>query len=105
VSMARPLALALALLVVVLGLAACDWHGHDDGQCDLVVVNDSSCDLKVMVDGWEAGTVRADSVRTIDDIGAGRHVVESVNRSGVVVERRTIELSHGEDYYWRITSC
>jgi hypothetical protein len=104
--MMRKLSFALALLALVVGVASCHWRTNDDdAQCDLVVVNDSSCDLKIMVDGWEAGVVREHSVRTVDDIGSGRHIIETVDRNGTVVQRRYIELSRGEDYFWRVTSC
>lgn len=93
--------MALALVVV---LAGCRDSFHDS-QCDIFIANDSSCDLTIYVDGWEAGLVRADRTRTVNDVGTGRHILEAVDRTGRVVERRTLDLARGEDYYWRISSC
>ena len=76
-----------------------------DSECDLVVLNDSACNLTVYVDGREAFEVKAGSDRTLDDIGPGRHVVETLSTGGRLVERRSIELTTGEDYYWIVDHC
>jgi hypothetical protein len=99
-----PLRLVLCLLLVGLSIS-CHWHEEGDRSCDLIVINDSHCDLKVFVDGWDAGLVREGAVRTVDDIGSGRHVLEAVDHLGHVVERRYIDLARGENYYWRLESC
>lgn len=76
-----------------------------DGESDLVLLNDSRCDLTLWVDGREAFSVKAGAERILDDIGPGRHVLEAVDAQGRVVERRSIELAQGEDYYWTLPSC
>ncbi|MBW2531150.1 MAG: hypothetical protein JRI55_06690 [Deltaproteobacteria bacterium] len=76
-----------------------------DAECDLVVLNDSACDLTVFVDGREAFQVRAGSDRTLDDIGGGRHVLEVLDERGGLVERRSVDLASGEDYYWILDDC
>jgi hypothetical protein len=99
----RTLLLALAVVSVAL-LASC--HGRDwDNECDLIVSNRSDCDLYVYVDGWEAAKVHNDSSRTIDDIGDGRHILEAKDEDGELIERRSIDLDDGEDYYWRLDDC
>lgn len=94
----------LAALVVALLLVACS-EDMFDAECDLVVLNDSACDLSVYVDGREAFLVRAGSDRTLDDIGPGRHVLETLDQQRNLVERRSIELANGEDYYWILDDC
>jgi len=76
-----------------------------DGESDLVFLNDSRCDLTLWVDGREAFSVKAGAERVLDGIGPGRHVLEAIDAHGRVVERRSIELSQGEDYYWTLPSC
>ncbi len=98
----RPAA-ALVLAGVVL-LPACSDDPADD-ESDLAVVNDSACDLVVYVDGREALPVPAGSDATLDDIGSGRHVVEALDRRGRLVERRSVELAAGEDFYWTLDDC
>jgi hypothetical protein len=100
--MARRAAVVLVLSLLLIVTGACRWQAEDDGQCDLVVENGGARDLKIMVDGWEAGVVREGSVRTVDNIAAGRHIIEAMDGESTVVERRYIELSRGEDYFWRI---
>lgn len=96
----------LGVCAVLMGaLAGCDWYDGHHGECDLIVINDTACDLKVLVDGWEVGVVHSDAVRTVDDIGSGRHVLEAVDRDDHLIERRYVDLSRGEDYYWRLDSC
>jgi hypothetical protein len=97
------IALGLSLLLLAL-LPGCHGQEGDDTECDFVVLNDSHTDLKVLVDGWDAGTVREDGVRTVDDVGAGRHVLEAVDPAGHVVERRYVDLARGEDFTWRLES-
>jgi len=96
----------LAALLSMSLLAAMGCSGDVfDAECDLVVVNDSACDLTVFVDGREAFAVDAGSDRTLDDIGPGRHVIEALNVHGALVERRSIDLSASEDYYWIVSDC
>jgi hypothetical protein len=94
----------LVLLAVALVAPAC-MHDPSDSECDLVVLNASPCRLSVFVDGQQAFDVRAGSDRTLDDIGAGRHVVEAFDPGGKLVQRRTVELARGEDFYWTIATC
>ncbi len=96
--------LALVVLAAAALSAACLRHGWE-GESDLVVVNASQCTVTVSVDGWDAATVQPSESRTIDNIGAGRHVIEVKDSSGRLVDRRYIELSGGEDYHWRIETC
>ncbi len=94
--------------IIVLGAAfflpACT-EDMFDAENDLVVLNDSACDMVVYVDGREAFTVKAGSDRTLDDIGNGRHVLEALDHQGSLVERRSVELAGGEDYYWILNDC
>lgn len=76
-----------------------------DAESDLVVLNDSACDVVVYVDGREAFTVKAGLDRTLDDIGHGRHVLEALDHQGGLIERRSVELAGGEDYYWILDDC
>ncbi len=76
-----------------------------DGQSDLVVVNASACEVTVTVDGWEACTVRPQGSKTVDNVGSGRHVFEAKDGAGRLIERRYVDLRHGEDYYWHLESC
>lgn len=94
----------LAALLLCLGLGACS-DDMFDAESDLVVLNESFCDLTVYVDGREAFTVRSSSDRTVDDIGAGRHILEAMDESGSLVERRTVDLASGEDYYLILDDC
>ncbi|MBP1621213.1 MAG: hypothetical protein H6Q02_1980 [Acidobacteria bacterium] len=96
-----------AAALLLLGVALLPGCGGDpaDDESDLAVVNDSACDLVVYVDGREALPVPAGSDATLDDIGSGRHVVEALDRRGGLVERRSIELAVGEDFYWTIDDC
>lgn len=98
--------MALVLLSLALGLlsSSCSQELFDN-ESDLVVLNDSSCVVKVIVDGREAFSVKSGSDRILDDVGEGRHVLEAVDASNRVVERRTIELSHGEDFFWTLERC
>ncbi|HVN75518.1 MAG TPA: hypothetical protein VMT19_04320 [Thermoanaerobaculaceae bacterium] len=96
--------LYLALLVAVVLSTACLRHGWE-GESDLVVVNVSQCAVTVSVDGWEATTVEPSQSRTVDNIGAGRHVIEVKDEAGRLIDRRYIDLASGEDYRWRIESC
>ena len=76
-----------------------------DGQSDLIVLNESGCPMKVMVDGREAFSIKPGSDRVLDDIGAGRHVLEAMDPSDRVLVRRTVELSRGEDFFWTLDHC
>ncbi|MFI5168120.1 MAG: hypothetical protein ACHQQS_16050 [Thermoanaerobaculales bacterium] len=81
---------------------------HDnlfDGQSDLVVVNASQCEVTVTVDGWEACSVRPQASKTVDNVGSGRHVLEAKDDRGRLIERRYVDLRHGEDYYWHLEAC
>jgi len=75
-----------------------------DGESDLVLLNDSSCPLRIFVDGREAFTVQAGAERILDGIGTGQHILEALQGSSLV-ERRSVELSQGEDYYWTVDHC
>lgn len=99
-SLLRVSLVALALIVVT----ACD-HDVLDSECDLVVLNESACGLSIWVDGQEAFAVRADTDRTLNDIGPGRHVLEALDPEGKLVQRRTVELASGEDFYWTLDHC
>jgi hypothetical protein len=93
---------SLLLLVALLG-GGCS-EDLLDGESDLVFFNDSSCPLRVFVDGREAFTVQAGAERILDGIGTGQHVFEAV-KGNTVVERRSVELSQGEDFYWTVDHC
>jgi hypothetical protein len=95
---------ALLLGVVVLATPTCTQDAPDS-QCDLVVLNHSRCRLSIYVDGRPAFAVLAGAERTVDDIGAGRHVVEALDADGRLVQRRTFELASGEDFYWTLDTC
>jgi hypothetical protein len=41
----------------------------------------------------------------VDNVGAGRHVLEVKDSAGRPIERRYVELAGGEDYHWRIETC
>ena len=95
---------ALLVLGAALLVPACTQEMFDS-ENDLVVLNDSSCDVVVYVDGRQAFDLKPGSDRTLDDIGTGRHVLEALDGSGTMVERRSIELAGGEDYYWILSGC
>jgi len=46
------------------------------------VLNESQCTVTVSVDGWEATSVEANQSRTVDNVGAGRHVLEVKDSAG-----------------------
>jgi len=96
--------LSLLVLAVALGLPACK-DDVLDAECNLIVLNQSSCSLSIYVDGQEAFAVRPGSDRTLDDIGPGRHVLEAVDVQGRLILRRPIELATGEDFYWTLDHC
>jgi hypothetical protein len=100
----RPLLTLIVWPLLLLAVAGCRHHAWD-GECDVVVLNTSHCDVTVFVDGWEAVTVEPDHSRTVDNIGSGRHVLESKDPTGALLERRYIDLRGGEDFYWHIDSC
>ena len=93
---------SLAVLAVL--LSACDQRAFDS-ECDIVVLNESHCALAIYVDGHDAMTVRPSTDRAFSNIGAGRHVLEALDSSGRLVQRRTVELATGEDFYWTLDSC
>ncbi len=95
---------AALILAAVVVLSACS-DDPVDKESDLAVVNDSACDLVVYVDGREALPVAAGSDATLNDIGSGRHVVEALDSRGRLVQRRSIELAVGEDFYWTLDDC
>ena len=98
-------ALLLVSLACPLLLAwGCEHHRWDD-QSDLIVINGTGCDLTIFVDSHEVFVVRDHSTKSLEDIGEGRHDVEARDERGQLVERRTIHLDEGEDYYWRIDHC
>ncbi|MGV8041781.1 MAG: hypothetical protein AB2L07_17540 [Thermoanaerobaculaceae bacterium] len=94
----------LAVLALLVPLSGCNDHFWDE-ECDVVVINDSSCRLRILVDGWEAFTIRPDDTRTVDDVGRGRHTLEALDEDDRIIERRNIDLDRGEDYYWYIDHC
>ncbi len=96
--------LSLALLPATALAAACIGHGLE-GQSNLVVANSTRCTVSVSVDGWDAASVRPDESQTVDNIGAGRHVLEVKDDSGQLLDRRYIELAGGESYRWNVDSC
>jgi hypothetical protein len=100
----RRLCLNLLALATVLVLPACR-DDVLDAECNLIVLNQSSCSLSIFVDGQEAFAVRPGSDRTLDDIGPGRHVLEAVDSQGKLIVRRPIELATGEDFYWTLDHC
>lgn len=103
--MFRAPALRLALAVALFAsLAGCS-DGLVNAECDLVVINDSACDIHVFVNGREAFTVKSNTDRTLDDIGPGRHVLEALDHRGNLIRRRTIELAPGEDFFWILDDC
>jgi hypothetical protein len=96
---------SVVLCVALLALAGGCRNNDLDGQCDLFIQNHSRCDIIVFVDGWEAAHLPASTSRTVDDIGDGRHVLEAKDQDGRLIERRSIDIDRGEDYYWRIAGC
>ena len=102
--MARQRSLVVVLVFVLLGSLGCSDEMFD-AESDLVVLNESQCTAAVYVDGREAFVVESGSDRTLDDIGPGRHVLEALDAEGSVIERRTVELASGEDYYLILDDC
>lgn len=101
----RGRSLLLASLGVLVALSlGCGSNGWDE-ENDLVVINDTGCDLRVFVDGHEAFVVRDHTAKSLEDIGDGRHVLEALGDDGALVMRRSIHLDQGEDYYWRVDQC
>jgi hypothetical protein len=100
----RPSPLVLLALCATVLLPACS-EDMFDAESDLVVLNDSVCEVVVYVDGREAFVVKPGSDRTLDDIGNGRHVLEALDSRGGVIERRNVELAGGEDFYWILDDC
>ncbi|MCX7895933.1 MAG: hypothetical protein N2447_08290 [Thermoanaerobaculum sp.] len=92
------------LLVVVVLMAGCGSEILDD-QNDLIVLNESPCDITVYVDGREVFTLAAGSDRALSDIGDGPHVFEAVNTRGELVERKVVELAPAEDFFFVIDHC
>ena len=95
---------ALLTCALLFGLSSCSDDVFDS-ESDLVVLNDSECRISIVVDGREAFVLTPGSDRTLDDIGPGRHVLEATKPDGTVLERRSVELSTGEDFYWFLDSC
>ena len=93
-----------SLLPLLLLCVSCSQELFDS-ESDLVVLNDSECAVRVIVDGREAFTVKPGADRILDGIGKGRHVLEAIDGSDRVIERRTVELSQGEDFYWTLDRC
>lgn len=100
----RSWALALVSLLLVVCCSSCSQELFD-AESDLVVLNDSGCALRIIVDGREAFTVKSGADRILDGVGKGRHIFEAVDLADRVVERRTVELSQGEDFYWTLEHC
>jgi hypothetical protein len=97
----RPACLALCAALL---LPACS-EDMFDAETDLVVLNDSVCQVVIYVDGREAFPIEPGSDRTLDDIGNGRHVFEALDARGNVIERRSVDLAPGEDFYWILDDC
>ena len=93
-----------SLLLAAAAVSGCDQRAFDS-SCDVVVLNESACSLAIYVDGRQAMTVRPGSERAFPDIGPGRHVLEALDAKGRLVQRRTVELATGEDFYWTLDSC
>jgi hypothetical protein len=89
---------------LVLALPACNQEPFDT-ECALVVLNETTCNLQIYVDGREALAVRSGTDRTLADIGPGRHVLEALDANGNLIKRQTIELATGEDFYWTLDRC
>jgi len=102
--MRRALLIGLWVGLALLVLPGCSEHSWDC-ECDLVVLNDSHCDLTIIVDGQEAFTVHDHDSRTLDDMGCGEHALEARDEDGRTVELRHVDLHSCEDYYWRIDDC
>ena len=100
----RWLVAAAVSLPLLLATAGCRDHLFGN-ETDVVVVNESQCDLTVSVDGWEAFTIHHGATQTIDNVGSGRHVLEAKDDTERLVERRYVDLHDGEDYYWRLEAC
>jgi hypothetical protein len=100
----RRLRSRLLVLFFALALPACK-DDLLDSECNLVVLNESRCNLSIYVDGQEAFAVRASSDRTLDEVGPGRHVLEALDPQGRLVQRRVIQLATGEDFYWTLDRC
>lgn len=94
----------LLSLVLLLPLGGCNDHFWDE-ECDIVVINSSPCRLRILLDGFEALTIKTDDTRTVDDVGRDRHTLEALDEGNRLVERRNIKLGRGEDFYWYIVSC
>ena len=94
----------LLSLVLLRPLGGCNDHFWDE-ECDIVVINSSPCRLRILLDGFEALTIKADDTLTVDNVGRGRHTLEALDEDDRLVERRNIDLDHGEDFYWYIVSC
>ncbi|BCW92194.1 MAG: hypothetical protein KatS3mg007_0088 [Thermoanaerobaculum sp.] len=92
------------LAAVMVLLVGCGSDILDD-KSDLIVVNESPCDVTVFVDGQEVLSVEAGSDRAFSDIGYGRHVIEAVNYRGEVVVRRVVDLAPAEDFYLVVNNC
>ncbi|NWG00258.1 MAG: hypothetical protein HXY19_04890 [Thermoanaerobaculaceae bacterium] len=95
---------AVVVAALLLVAAGCSDEMFD-AECDLIVLNDSVCAVTVLVDGREAFTVESGSDRTLDDIGPGQHVIEALDSEGTLLERRTVELASGEDFYLILDDC
>ncbi len=96
----------LALVLLPLALLAAGCHDRLLGQqSDVVVLNQSSCNLTVSIDGWDAVTVPSGSTLVVDNVGSGRHVLEARDRAGRLVQRRYVEVASGESFSWSIASC
>lgn len=102
--MARRCFFRIIFVFVLIGSVGCSDELFD-AESDLVVLNESLCSVTIYVDGREAFTVGSGSDRTLDDIGPGRHVLEALDGNGSVIERRTVELASGEDYYLILDDC
>jgi hypothetical protein len=96
--------IAVLLVSCLAGLTACR-DDFFDSENEVVVLNDSQCRLIVLIDGRRVFVLEPGSDRSLDDVGPGRHVLEAFANGGQVAQRRTVELSAGEDFYWFLDTC
>ena len=99
----RPLTVAL-LILPLLAAAGCRDKLFGN-ETNVVVMNESHCDLTVYVDGWEAFKVPPGAAQTVDNVGSGRHVLEVKDQMDRLVDRRYVDLQDGQDYYLRLENC
>lgn len=100
----RILLVVVGVAILALGAGGCNDHWNHGDRSNVVVRNDSACDLRIFIDGYDEGIVHHNSTETIRDVGDGHHVLEAMDGTRLI-ERRTVDLQRGDEYYWRIDSC